>query len=89
MNQLPQISAQFVWMLLSAIFGAGAAYATIQTKIVKAQHDVNNIGNLARANDSKQETRWKHMIANTIEELEPKDKARRIANLLREDAWRK
>lgn len=89
MNQLPQISFNLIWMLLSAIFGAGAAYATMQTKITKAQTDSNRIGGIMRDNDSKQETRWKHGIANQIEELKPKDKAHRIANLLREDAWRK
>lgn len=89
MSQLPQLSFQLVWILLSAIFGAGAAYATMQSKIVKAQTDTNRVADLMRANDLKQETRWKHGIANQVEELEPKQKAHLIANLLREDAWRK
>jgi hypothetical protein len=99
MSQLPQLSFQFVWMLLSAIFGAGVAYATMSAKIAKAQTDANNIARIMRDNDAKQakvalenetkqERRWKHGIANQIEELEPKQKARLIANLLREDAWR-
>jgi hypothetical protein len=78
----------FIWALLGAVFGAGIVYGTMQLKIKKAQTDVNNIGKIGKENDAKQERRWKHMIANQIEELEPKDKAIRIAKLLREDAWR-
>jgi hypothetical protein len=78
----------FVWAFVGAVFGAGVAWATMKADVKKAQTDVNRVADLGRANDGKAERRWKHMIANFIEELEPKDKSARIAKLLREDAWR-
>ncbi len=78
----------FLWAFIGAVFGAGVSWATMGAKVQKAQTDVNNIGGISRANDRKQERRWKHDIANDIEELEPKEKSARIAKRLREDAWR-
>jgi hypothetical protein len=43
---------------------------------------------MARSKAAEQERRWKFQLANDIEELEPKDKAHRIAELLRHDAYR-
>lgn len=89
MNAAPApLPLQFIWMVLSAIFGAGVSYATMAAKITKAQTDVTRVADIGRKNDLKEERRWKHQIASQIEELEPKEKAHRIANLLREDAWR-
>jgi hypothetical protein len=79
---------EFVWGLLGAVFGAGVASATWRLKIAKAQADVNNIGAIARANDRKQERRWKHMIATQIETSFTLETAKQFAKLLREDAWR-
>lgn len=78
----------FAWAAIGAVFGAGVVYATMRLKIQKAQSDVNNVAGVGRENERKAERRWKHMIANEIEELEPKEKAGRVARLLREDAWR-
>jgi hypothetical protein len=78
----------FVWAFLGAVFGAGAAWATVKAKIAKAQTDVNNIGAIARANDRKQERRWKHMIATQIDTSPTLKEAKEHAKLLREDAWR-
>jgi hypothetical protein len=50
--------------------------------------DINGIGIFARKEKDRNERRWKHEMANEIEELEPKDKSARLAKRLREDAWR-
>jgi hypothetical protein len=50
--------------------------------------DVNGLGRRQRDNESRAERRWKHEIADQVEELEPKEKAKRLAHRIREDAWR-
>jgi hypothetical protein len=64
--------------------GIGVAYAIFQ----QMRKDVNGIGMFARKEKDRNERRWKHELANEIEELEPVDKAARLAKRLREDAWR-
>lgn len=86
---MPSLSAQLLWMILGAVFGAGVVYTTVRLTIAKTQSDVSNVARIGRDHYLQQEQRWKHMIANDIEKLEPKADAHRVANLLREDAWRK
>lgn len=50
--------------------------------------DINGIGIFARKEKDRNERRWKHELANEIEELKPADKSARLAKRLREDAWR-
>ena len=76
------------WAILGAIFGAGGAWTAQRFKIAKAQTDVNRIGGIARENDKKAERRWKHQLADEIEDLEPKDRSKRIADRIRQDAYR-
>lgn len=78
----------FLWAFLGAVFGAGAAWATMGAKVQKAQTDVHNIGGIIRANDRKAERRWKHQIATAIETSSSLEEAKQHAKLLREDAWR-
>lgn len=70
--------------LLKYAFAAGVAYAIFR----QFGKDLNGIGNCVRAEKAKSERRWKMEIANEIEELEPKEKAKRIAERLRHDAYR-
>jgi hypothetical protein len=62
----------------------GIAYAILQ----QARKDVNGIGIAMRKEAARNERRWKHELANEIEELEPTAKSARLAKRLREDAWR-
>jgi hypothetical protein len=79
---------EFAWAFVGAVFGAGAAYATMRLKIQKAQTDVNGLGSKVRQDEGRAERRWKHMIATQIETSATLDEAKLHAKLLREDAWR-
>lgn len=54
----------------------------------QAKEWADGIGNLYRRLDSKQERRWKHLIAMQIESADTAEQRQKIAKLLREDAWR-
>lgn len=64
--------------------GVGMGYVLFQ----QMRKDVNGIGIFTRKEKDRNERRWKHELANEIEELEPADKSARLAKRLREDAWR-
>lgn len=70
--------------LLRLAFAAGIVYALFR----QMRKDVNGIGMAMRSDRAKAERRWKHDIANDIEELRPREQAARLAKRLREDAWR-
>jgi hypothetical protein len=70
------------------IFHAGRTEGKFREIQNQSKFQGDGLGKKCRDMDSKQERRWKHSIANMIEELEPKEKSARIAKLLREDAWR-
>ena len=84
----PSGGIEVAWAIGGAIFGAGAAYATLKAQISKAQIDINRVGGIGRESERKAERRWKHMIATQIETSSSLDEARQHAKLLREDAWR-
>jgi hypothetical protein len=78
--------------LLITVAGVVWRAARVETKIREAQaqskKDVDGLGKKARDIESRQERRWKHMIATQIETAQDIDDARQFAKLLREDAWR-
>jgi len=53
-----------------------------------AKKDADGVGSMARDIRAVAQRRWLHEVADRIEELEPKDKAARLAHRVREDAWR-
>lgn len=70
--------------VLEIVFGAGLLVGIVR----QLRKDLKGVGDMTRAKAAEQERRWKFQLANDIEELEPKDKAHRIAELLRHDAYR-
>jgi len=88
-----------VWAFLGAVFGAGAAYATMRADAAKEREnreredlairkDLNGLGAKIRQDEGRAERRWKHMIATQIETSADLKEAKSHAKLLREDAWR-
>jgi hypothetical protein len=89
----------FVWAVLGAVFGAGAAYARMRADAIKEREnrerddmairkDLNGLGAKIRQDEGRAERRWKHMIATQIETSANLREAKLHAKLLREDAWR-
>jgi len=85
--------------LVSVVFAAAFFYATVTLTLkwqqkrqeegdarLKAQ--IDGVGNKGREIERKQERRWKHQIADEVEGLLPSDKATRLANRIRQDAYR-
>jgi hypothetical protein len=70
--------------LLEFVFGAGFVLAIIR----QFRKDLKGVGDMTRAKAAEQERRWKFQLAEDIEELEPKEKAHRIAERVRHDAYR-
>lgn len=62
----------------------GLAWAFIKQN----RKDTTGVAHAGRKEASRNERRWKHQLADEIEELEPADKSARLAKRLREDAWR-
>jgi hypothetical protein len=74
--------------ILSAAFSAGATYAALQARMRKNAADIRGVADSMRANARVEERRWKLMIASQVEQLEPHDRAARIARWLSDDAGR-
>lgn len=75
-----------VWAVLGVIFGAGGALATNRIKVRKNQTDITGVANKVRGESERSDRRWKLWIAGEVEQLEPKEKAQRIARWIRDDA---
>ena len=81
---MPQVITVDVVNLFKFGVYVGVAYMFLR----QLNKDVNGLGKLHRSSESRAERRWKHQIASEVEELEPKEKAARLAHRIREDAWR-
>lgn len=78
--------------LLITVAGVLWRAARVETKIREAQSqtkkDLDGLGKKVRDIESRQERRWKHMIATQIETSQDLEETKHHAKLLREDAWR-
>lgn len=70
--------------LLKYAFLAGLAYAFMR----QLRKDVNGIGSCMRSDKGKAERRWKHELADRIEEAVTQEMRNRLAARLRHDAYR-
>jgi len=84
---------------IGVVFGAAVFYATVNLtlKEIKKQaadtearlkNQIDGVGRKARSIEAESQRRWLHEIADRAEELEPQDKAKRLAHRIREEAWR-
>jgi hypothetical protein len=84
------------WIALAAliitvggiVWNSGRTAAQNEATRAKAKEWADGIGKLTRSTDSKQERRWKHLVAMLVETAETEVQRERISKLLREDAWR-
>ena len=84
---------------IGVVFFAAVFYATVNLtlKEIKKQAadshaqlkgQIDGVGKKAQGIKEENQRRWLHEIADRAEELEPQDKAKRLAHRIREEAWR-
>jgi hypothetical protein len=69
------------------IRGARTAERFQQTQ-AQAKKDADGIARMVREEKSVEQRRWLHEIADKVEEADSQEKRARVANRIREDAWR-
>lgn len=80
---------QFALGLAGALFGAGVIYATLRSDVFKNRIDVNGIAKTERDNQARNERRWLFDIADDVESAETEKQRSRLAEKIRQDAYRK
>lgn len=80
---------QFALGLAGALFGAGVIYATLRSNILKNHMDLNGIAKAERDNQARNERRWLFDIADDVESAETEKQRTRLAERIRQDAYRK
>jgi hypothetical protein len=89
MTLLEQIElAALLITVVSVVWRAARVETRIREAQAQSKKDLDGLGKKTRDIESRQERRWKHMIATQIETAKDLEHARKFARLLREDAWR-
>lgn len=72
----------------SIVAAAVAFYTTVTLKLKSLKAQIDGVGKKERDAAAQNQRRWLHEIADRVEELEPPERADRLAHRIREEAWR-
>ncbi len=72
----------------SIVAAAAIFYTTVNLKLKSLKGQIDGVGKKERDAEFRNQRRWLHEIADRVEELEPANRAQRLAHRIREEAWR-